>query len=164
MNVFWLDDDFDRAAEYHCDQHITKMPLESAQILSTALRQTGHDWDFLYRSTHTGHPVVKWAAESKENFETLLRFAKALGREFERRRGKTHKSIETVVKAIDMAEVDMVESGRTDRPLCMPDKYKVHGDPVKCYRHYYAGDKSRFATWTDVPTPEWYTDLLEEYQ
>ena len=37
MNLFYLDEDLDRCAEYHVDKHIVKMPLEAAQILSTAL-------------------------------------------------------------------------------------------------------------------------------
>ena len=37
MNLFYLDEDLDKCAEYHVDKHIVKMPLEAAQILSTAL-------------------------------------------------------------------------------------------------------------------------------
>ena len=33
MNIFYLDDCPRRAAEEQCDQHIVKMPLETAQIL-----------------------------------------------------------------------------------------------------------------------------------
>ena len=35
MNIFILDEDLDRCAEYHVDKHIIKMPLEAAQMLCT---------------------------------------------------------------------------------------------------------------------------------
>ena len=37
MNLFYLDDDFEKCAEYHVDKHIVKMPLEVAQLLCTAI-------------------------------------------------------------------------------------------------------------------------------
>lgn len=40
MNIFWLDEDLEKAAEYHCDKHLGKMLVEAVQILCTALRQT----------------------------------------------------------------------------------------------------------------------------
>lgn len=38
MNIFVLSTDPAEAAEYHCDQHVVKMILEYAQLLSTAHR------------------------------------------------------------------------------------------------------------------------------
>ena len=37
MNLFYLDEDLDKCAEYHVDKHIVKMPLEAAQLLCTAV-------------------------------------------------------------------------------------------------------------------------------
>lgn len=39
MNIFYLDTDPVKAAEYHCDKHVVKMILETAQLLSTVLRE-----------------------------------------------------------------------------------------------------------------------------
>ena len=39
MNIFILDNDIEQCARYHCDQHVGKMILESAQLLCTALNQ-----------------------------------------------------------------------------------------------------------------------------
>ena len=38
MNIFYLDKDPVKAAEYSCDKHVVKMILESAQMLCTAHR------------------------------------------------------------------------------------------------------------------------------
>jgi hypothetical protein len=37
MNLFYLDENLDKCAEYHVDKHIVKMPLEAAQLLCTAI-------------------------------------------------------------------------------------------------------------------------------
>ena len=37
MNLFYLDENLDKCAEYHVDKHIVKMPLEVAQILCTSI-------------------------------------------------------------------------------------------------------------------------------
>ena len=37
MNLFYLDKNLDKCAEYHVDKHIVKMPLEVAQLLCTAI-------------------------------------------------------------------------------------------------------------------------------
>lgn len=41
MNIFFLDKDPKLAAQYHVDRHVVKMPLESAQMLCTAIRVLG---------------------------------------------------------------------------------------------------------------------------
>lgn len=35
MNIFYLDDDLETSVKYHVDKHITKMPLEAAQLVCT---------------------------------------------------------------------------------------------------------------------------------
>ena len=37
MNLFYLDEDLDKCAEYHVDKHVNKMILEAAQLLCTAI-------------------------------------------------------------------------------------------------------------------------------
>ena len=37
MNLFYLDEDFEKCAEAHVDKHIVKMPLEIAQLMCTAI-------------------------------------------------------------------------------------------------------------------------------
>ena len=58
MNIFILDKDPKTAAEYHCDKHVLKMILETAQMLCTAHWETGGQAP--YRATHKNHPCTKW--------------------------------------------------------------------------------------------------------
>lgn len=37
MNLFYLDKNLDKCAEYHVDKHVNKMILEAAQLLCTAI-------------------------------------------------------------------------------------------------------------------------------
>ena len=37
MNLFYLDKDLDKSAEYHVDKHVNKMILEAAQLINTNL-------------------------------------------------------------------------------------------------------------------------------
>ena len=39
MNIFYLDSDIERVVQFHCDSHVVKMCLETAQILCTALHR-----------------------------------------------------------------------------------------------------------------------------
>ena len=43
MNIFYLDRNPKVAAEMHCDKHVVKMILESAQMLCTAHRVLDSD-------------------------------------------------------------------------------------------------------------------------
>jgi len=43
MNIFFLSEEPNEAAKMACDRHSIKMILESAQMLSTGLRQHGYD-------------------------------------------------------------------------------------------------------------------------
>ena len=83
MNIFVLDKDIVKCAEYHCDQHANKMILESVQMLCTALNKKGFSTP--YKSTHIKHPCVLWVEASYDNFEWLKDLAIALNDEYKYR-------------------------------------------------------------------------------
>lgn len=153
MNIFVLDRDVRRCARFHCDAHVSKMILESVQILCTALNKKGFETP--YRPTHMKHPCVLWAEESYDNFLWLARLARALNSEYRFRYGRRddHASI---------AVLDRIEGegfaavGMTDFAQAMPDRYKVPGDAVAAYRAFYRGEKRAFARWTRRKPPPWW--------
>ena len=62
MNIFYLDKDPRKAAEFQYNKHVVKMILETAQILCTAHHCImGEDADVPYKSTHKNHPSTVWA-------------------------------------------------------------------------------------------------------
>lgn len=152
MNIFILDTDIETCAQYHCDQHVVKMILESVQMLCTALNKKGFTTP--YKSTHIKHPCVLWVEESFGNFLWLKNLALALNTEYRFRyeRDSDHKSI-SVLNEITSCIYE--NRGLTEFAQAMPDKYKVPGDAVKAYRQFYLGEKMKFAKWTKRSVPEW---------
>lgn len=150
MNIFILDTDKTKCAQYHLDRHVVKMILEYAQLLSTACRHTGLDVG--YRSTHINHPCSKWVRESKDNWLWLRDLSTELNREYTHRYGKSHKSYD-VIKSLPVP--NLPDKGLTKFALAMPDEYKV-SDPVQSYRNYYNGGKVKIATWKNRNKPYWF--------
>ncbi|MFK7793975.1 MAG: pyrimidine dimer DNA glycosylase/endonuclease V [Gammaproteobacteria bacterium] len=152
MNIFILDKNIKRCAQYHCDQHVVKMILESVQLMCTTLNKKGFITP--YKSTHINHPCVIWLEESYDNFIWLGKLTKALNLEYKYRYQKdtNHKSID-VLKKIEHHQYDSY--GLTPFAQAMPDKYKVTADAVSAYRMFYIKDKMRFAKWTRRQPPKW---------
>ena len=157
MNIFVLDKNPSIAASMHCDKHVPKMILETAQMLSTA----HHVYDtpqapLVYKKAYLNHPCTIWIRESKANYGWAWTLYHELLVEFRKRRGKYHKSGELIH---DLAHTPhgMPEIGLTPFAQAMPDEYKRE-DAVEAYRAYYMGDKAAFAKW-DWPTaqtPYWW--------
>jgi hypothetical protein len=159
MNIFVLDLNIEKCARYHCDQHVVKMILESAQIACTALNEKGFTTP--YKSTHVKHPCVLWAGASFTNLQWLKKLARALNREY-RYRYRTSEDHSSLA-VIDQIEGMKFEStGLTDFPQAMPEKYKVPGVPVQAYRSFYVCEKLQFARWTRRRRPAWIEETLRQ--
>ena len=153
MNIFLLDNDVEQCAKFHCDQHVGKMILESAQLLCTALNEKGITTP--YRSTHIRHPCTLWVGNSIDNFQWLVGLSIALNDEYRWRYEKSqdHASI-GVVRQIE--NFRFASRGLTPFAQAMPAQYKDVNDPVAAYRRFYCNEKSTFATWTKREPPEWF--------
>lgn len=90
MNIFVTSPDPLECAKYLDDKRVNKMAVESAQMLSTVLRELGVDDDRLYKSTHKNHPCTVWAGISRSNYLWLMAHLKGLTDEFQYRFGKEH--------------------------------------------------------------------------
>jgi hypothetical protein len=118
MNIFYLDYDPVKSAEYHLDKHVVKMIIEYAQLLSTAHRlldgtqtiekkyvngslparyrsmkrwQLDDDRDsILYKATHANHPSAIWTRSHVINYNYLYKLFCAVCDEYTYRYGKVH--------------------------------------------------------------------------
>lgn len=142
MNIFVLDYDPALAAQYHCDQHVGKMLLESVQILSTVSWKRG--WPAPYKPTHKNHPCVLWAEENIDHWKWLETLAWRLSEEWRFRRGSSHQSSLALAK---IKHIGKVPEAPKYFALCMPEEYKDFSDPVSSYRQFYIAEKKRFANW-----------------
>lgn len=152
MNIFYFDEDVDTCARYHCDAHVIKMILESAQILCTVSWM--HEIPAPYRPTHQKHPCVIWSNESMANWLWLKDLARALNQEYQYRFNhiNNHRSYNVIQSLI---EPPLPFIGLTKRPQVMPAEHQ-NTSPVKAYCRYFAHCKSHLAKWTKRPVPEWY--------
>lgn len=151
MNIFILDYDIEKAAQYHCDKHVVKMCLEYAQLLSSVHHSLGTPVQ--YKLTHKNHPCAVWARASMDNYEWLFVLAMELGAEYTYRYGKHHKSID-VIKQLPIPELDHL--GLTTFTKCVRDELKEMPNVVEAYREYYRTDKASFCTWKNRDIPEWF--------
>ena len=115
MNVFILHEDPITAARMHCDKHVPKMIVESAQMISTAHRMLdGHtikkpsksgkriinywehpdpnDEELLYKAVHHNHPCTLWTRQTTGNYDWHYDLFRELCREYTYRYGKKHKT------------------------------------------------------------------------
>lgn len=184
MNIFALDEITPLAAQYHCDKHLIKMILETAQLLSTAHRildgkmvvsktKTGRNvkrWklsddreDILYSATHINHPSAVWCRQNYAQYVWLWNLMHNLCKEYTRCFGKVHKceSIGLLSKlAIGPINIKNSESFTYPTPA-MPDYCKITGDVIQSYRNYYLKEKSRMFSWTNRSIPLWLIEMLD---
>lgn len=92
MNIFCTSKCPIKSAQFLDDVRVNKMILETAQILSTVLREAGITDSRLYKSTHKQHPVVKWTGSTLGNFKWLVEHFRALSEEKLARTGKEHST------------------------------------------------------------------------
>jgi hypothetical protein len=190
MNLFFLDNDLDKCAEYHVDRHVNKLQLEAAQILCTNViidhlfgyvprnltkdenaklsvyRRENKDLAMEdrfvpYLPCHQNHPSTVWCRTSLENFYWTHCYANALSSEAHYRYGSVHKSIEVINNLPE--PVHMKDIGFTTFALAMkimPDKYKNENDPILSYRNFYMYDKNDFAEWKYRDKPDWWNNAV----
>lgn len=157
MNIFYLDENPSFAAEYHCDKHVVKMILETAQMLSTAHHVLGVTvpTTLLYKPTHINHPCNKWIRENTNNYAWLTNLGIYLCEEYFKRYKKMHSCYERL-QLFDWNFPQNLPSGfKTPVALAMPEQYKVPFNPVQSYRNYYVGEKLKFAKWKLGNKPYW---------
>ena len=143
MNIFYLDKDPIKSAEYQYNKHVVKMILESAQMLCTAHRFYGNN-NVPYKSTHLNHPSSVWVRESDEHYDWLYNHMLALGREYTRRYNKKHLSITKCTQSLFCSPQNIPYKKLVQPPQCMPDEYKDKCS-VQAYWNYYIGEKHTVA-------------------
>jgi hypothetical protein len=156
MNIFVLDKNITRCAEYHVDKHVVKMILESTQLLNNALIANDPSYVPVYRQTHKNHPCSLWSSKSRSNFDWLVDLSLALSEEYTYRYSKIHKCT-SIIKQFKKSQsrLQIPDVGLTEFAKCMPDPYKVD-DPIESYRNYYRTDKAYIAKWSKRNIPVWW--------
>ena len=118
MNIFVLDTDPAIAASYHCDQHLHKMILESAQMACAVLKYKYPAWAAPYKETHANHPCTLWLKKSPINLAWMFRLAYELNH--------------IRMKVKNVGEHSSVEVLRHCEAFLLPDKFpQDYPDPTE---------------------------------
>lgn len=174
MNIFYLDRDPRKAARMHCDDHVRKMVMEYAQILSCAWHESPleHEQEFakrnLLKRTHFNHPSTKWARQGVFEYSYVFSMWEELLLVYVERYGKPHKYTELRGHLVCIPNylTDETEVVDMPPPPCAFGDYKYlantideadHDEVVDAYREYYRKAKGGFAKWGgDRPLPKWW--------
>jgi len=177
MNIFALDKNPIIAARMHCDQHVPKMIVESAQMLSTAhrvldgeqykelsksgkrmmtrYRHSKYD-DILYKAAYINHPCTVWTRKTLDNYNWLYNLFIELGNEYCSRYNKVHLTINKLQDILAHPPENIKDSKQTPFALAVKETPKQE-DEIQAYRLFYKLDKARFATWNKGrAVPEWW--------
>ena len=153
MNIFYVNEDPTHAAVCLPDKLVVKMPLESAQMLSTAHRVLDGDDRAntlgLYKTAMKNHPCTIWVRETSDNYMWLYEHFYALCHEYETRYGREHLSFTKLHKKLSKLPLNIPIDHKTVMPQAMPDQYKCQ-DTIKAYRDYVVNEK-HYAQWNKIP-------------
>lgn len=157
MNIFALHLDPSQAARWHCDAHVVKMIVETAQILSTTQHILGGHGP--YRATHINHPCSIWARSTRSNYLWLTELGLELCKEYTARYGKTHATepvLNTLASNIPSSSLWLQKATLTPFAQAMPEEFRSH-DPIASYQRYYQTKRGgRLGTWKRNQ-PNWWT-------
>lgn len=155
MNIFFLHWSPRIAAEYHCDKHVVKMIIETAQMLYSAHWILNPEKLPLnaYKLAHKNHPCSIWTRTSLGNYLWLCSLGVWLCHEYTHRYGKTHKTqahIEWLIK--NCPKFDRMNM--TIPAQAMPDEYKKE-DSIEAYRIFYTESKLKQRGIVNYTKREW---------
>lgn len=154
MNIFATSRCPIESAKFLDSKRVTKMVLESAQLLSAALLLNGYEGSDVYKISHKNHPSSVWCRKTRGNFKWLLAHFKALCEEYTARYNKVHKSSQLL--SIFEANADLIPEGdlmpfsNNARNLEKGVDYTQESDVNLAYQLYLG------ARWeTDKREPTW---------
>lgn len=174
MNIFAVDTDPVKAARQLPDRHVTKMILESAQMLSIVFSK--HYWDIgevmkvdgtpfkTQKGAFKNHPCTIWVADSFPNCAWLIQHACGLCDEFSLRYGKLHGLTKSIfetkklyhreTRSTILDHLSVVNFARA-----MPDEFKFDDtiSDVTAYQRYVATKPWVTTNYLRIPTrkPNW---------
>jgi hypothetical protein len=164
MNIFFLSRSPKEAARLHCDKHVVKMIVETAQLLYSAhwvlnpeeLRENA------YKLAHKNHPCSVWVRSSLTNYMWLVSLGWWLCKEYQFRYGenKIHKTEAHIVWLLNNPPISILSTDFTPPALAMPEEYKQE-DPIEAYKLFYVESKHKQRKIVNYTNREWPKFLIK---
>lgn len=153
MNIFVVSCNPVEAAQKLPDRHVTKMIVETCQLLAVIYSSWYHNWGEIPKKDGTpyktakgsfrNHPCTIWSADSHANLAWLITHGLALCDEYEYRYEKKHSSKKTLIVAKEIFKKQTGESLNLWKEVkeftrAMPDELKHDSsiDDIDAYRKY----------------------------
>lgn len=163
MNIFVFDEDPHKAAMWLDDVRQNKMILETAQLLSTAIQESGNSGNYsVYKSTHKNHPCTKWVMKSRGNYSWTVSYLHQLGQI----RNPSHKSLQLLSYFKDYEHFgEFEQEERTPFANCARNldqllDFTYVKDTFSAYRSYISERWKRDTiklSWNYGQQPDWRT-------
>ena len=178
MNIFAIDKCPNKSAKHLCDKHLSKMAVESFQMLGSAVIRHGATPEQMpltskgtpLKGGYHHHPCTKWSGDTYQNFAWLCSHAIRICKEFTDRYGKEHsckKGIYHLFNMVNRSDIKIPYDKLTDFAVAISDTMNCRLIPdfdsfpsVTKYRLYYKLDKP-FATWKQNE-PKWYSYSIDK--
>lgn len=173
MNIFFVHANPVVAAQSLCDKHISKMILESGQMLCSALRRHGATDSIMpltltsgkpWRGGFPNHPSTLWTGDTRSNYAWLISHAMELCNQFNIRFGKTHGCLPAIQTFASFTHYipdgSLTPFARAVSASVYPDLGDtiLWPDTVLAYQEFYRRDKRLFAKWDrGSPAPSWWS-------
>ena len=163
MNIFFLSWNPKEAARLHCDKHVVKMIIESAQLLYSShwILNPEHLPSNAYKLAHKNHPCSIWVRQSLSNYLWLCLLAWELCREYTYRYEKVHKTQYHIEWLILNPPRSIPNDYMLYPAQAMPDEYK-NKDPIIAYKTFYKESKHKKRGIVSYKKREWPDFLIQE--
>lgn len=174
VNFFYLDKDPKKCAEYYCNKHVLKIPIEIAQILSKIhhVLESGIDLMSIYKNSivvkNTIGPYV-WAIESYDNYIWTCQLGLELINEFKLRYNRDAHKTESILQSLLNNPPNLPKIGITKfRGTNKFDMFQyLSNDPVLCARYSYSELKCVNDSWSgrvsapleNRKIPDWFVEI-----
>ena len=167
VNFFYLDRDPKICAQYYCNKHIIKIPIEIAQILSKIHYELKSKIDFskIYKNSIVVNNNIgpyQWIKESYDNYMWTCKLGLELINEYKLRYNKDNHKTELILLFLFYNPPKLLKKGITK--FIGTNKYDmfqfISNDPVICARYQYAEMKCNHDKWIkgDSP-PDWFIKI-----
>ena len=154
VNFFYLDKDPKKCAQYYCNKHVIKIPIEIAQILSKIHYDLNSNIDFskIYKNSTVVNNSIgpyQWIKESHNNYMWACKLGLELINEYKLRYNKDKHKTEIILKYLFKNPPKLSKKGITK--FIGTNKYDmfqfISQDPVICARYNYAEMKCTNDKW-----------------
>jgi len=167
VNFFYLDKDPKICAQYYCNKHVLKIPIEIAQILSKVHYEFYSNIDFskIYKNSKVVNNSIgpyQWIIESYDNYIWSCKLGLELINEYKFRYNKDNHKTEIILEYLLNNPPKLLKKGITK--FIGTNKYDmfqfISNNPVICARYNYAEMKCTNDKWLKgYSSPDWFVKI-----